>query len=96
MEQAHARRGDPDTSHEAAAAISPHLSDVQCEVLAFARGRGAQGFTDLDLSAHFDDAGSTHRSRRRELVDEGLIEDSGERWRPPEGGRRHIIWRIRP
>lgn len=91
--QAHARRDDPDTSHEAAAAVSPLLNEVQRAVLAFAKRRGRDGFTDPELSAYFSCDGSTYRSRRAELVADGLIEDSGDRRRPEEGGRRFIVWR---
>ena len=92
--EAHARRDDIDTSHEAAEAVTPHIRELQARVLAFAKDRGAAGFTDVDLNRHFGTGLSTYRTRRSELVDKGLIEDSGERVRAGESGRRHALWRI--
>jgi hypothetical protein len=90
--EAHARHRDPDTSHEAARSISPRLRELQEKVLAFAADR-PDGFTDVDLNRHFDTHGSTYRTRRSELVDQGLIRDSGER-KTLGSGRRHVIWQI--
>lgn len=84
------RHRDPDTSREAAGAVALELSRIQNEVLAYARGKGFAGFTDKDLVRHFDDDGSTYRSRRAELVERGLLMDSGNR--RLIGRRRHVIW----
>jgi hypothetical protein len=91
---AHARRGDPDTSHAAAKEVTPHVRGVQKAVLAYAALCGWAGFTDLDLASHFQSQSSSYRSRRAELVDQGLIEDSGERRTVAGGTRRHAVWRI--
>jgi hypothetical protein len=87
---AFARSSDPSTSHDAAAELTPKLRKIQADVLAFAARR--RGFTDPQLGEHFNDYGSTHRSRRAELVDLGLIEDSGIRL--GEKGHKHTVWRI--
>lgn len=91
---AFARRDDPDTSHEAAREVSPHIRKVRLEVLEYAESCGRAGFTDAAMSAHFATHSSTYRTRRAELVDLGMIEDSGERVTLPDSGRRHAVWRI--
>jgi hypothetical protein len=87
---AHARRGNPDTSREAAEQITPRIRQLQAEVLRFAAG--VRGFTDVELSDYFDARSSTYRTRRAGLVALGLIEDSGNR--VGDKGRRHAVWRI--
>lgn len=90
--QAHARISDPDTSHAAAKAVTPDITRKQKAVMAFARSRHPSGFTDVELEEHFHDAGSTYRTRRRELVDLGELRDSGERIRHAGDTRRRIVW----
>jgi len=92
--QAHARRSDPITSHDAARAISPLLSPIQRDVLRFAAIKGTSGFDDTELQFYFADDGSSHRTRRAELTEEGMIRDTGRKIRY-EGDRCHrIIWAI--
>lgn len=85
------RRTDPETSRMAAEEVVPKLRKLQAEVLAFAQGCGFVGFTDLDLAKHFNNAGSTYRTRRAELVRLGLIEDSAKM--KIQKGRAHTVWR---
>ena len=85
------RRTDPQTSRMAAEEVVPKLRTLQRQVLAFAQGCGFIGFTDLDLAKHFNNAGSTYRTRRAELVRLGLVEDSGKM--RGQKGRAHTIWR---
>lgn len=94
--EAHARRLDPGTSHAAAEAITPSLPHKQAKVLRFAERMGAAGFTDLAMQDNFADHSSTYRSRRAELCEAGLIEDSGYRQQPKGRGRLYIVWRITP
>jgi hypothetical protein len=54
---------------------------------------GTQGFTDVDMCSYFQNNGSTYRTRRSELVDKGLIVDTGERMTLPSK-RRAIIWML--
>lgn len=91
---AHARRCDPDTSHAAAAEISLSLRKLQAAVLSYAFQCGSTGFTDPQLNDHFGTHSSTYRTRRAELVDYGLIADTGERPKLGGGGRCHAVWRI--
>ncbi len=76
-ETAHARRTDPDTSHEAAAAASVNIRRSQREVLTIFTRFG--DMTDIDLVRRAGDLGSRQstsglRTRRSELVTQGRIE----------------------
>lgn len=91
---AHARRTDPDTSHEAAHALT---SDVvrrsQQIVLAALHNMGPS--TDRDLyeqsaSVRHYCSLSGARTRRKELVVLGKVRDTG--LRRMIGKRRHIVW----
>ncbi len=95
MIEAHARHTDPRTSHQAARAMTPELTDIQKRVLAFAKRCGGRGFTDLELEEEFHDHGATFRTRRRELVDMRMIRDSGQTTRYAGDRRHRIIWVIR-
>lgn len=89
---AHARRTDPVTSHEAAASIEPDR---------MARGQQAiydalvilGPMTDEELyptvRSHLSPSGA--RTRRAELVDVGRVRDSGVK-RLLASGRRAIVW----
>lgn len=93
--QAHARANDPATSHAAAAAISPGLTDIQAQVAAYAKRRGEAGFTDAEMADDFGDQSSTLRTRRSELTDQGLIVDTGQTRTHGESDRRRIVWAYR-
>jgi hypothetical protein len=99
---AHARRTDPDTSHEAAASITiDTMSKSQFAVLTVIRAFGPLADHELDatyekLRARGDEglpmqSPSGIRTRRRELYDAGLIEPAGETTTPT--GRRALTWR---
>lgn len=92
--EAHARRDDPETSHEAAKVISPKVKELQKRVLAYAAGDGRDGFTDRDLEAYMGDSGSTYRTRRAELTKLGLIESTGEKRYYPPKNHGHLVWRV--
>lgn len=91
---AHARRSDPDTSRMAASEVTPSLRELQAMVLGYAFQCGSPGFTDPAMNEHFDTHSSTYRTRRSELVDYGLVEDTGERLKMGDKGRCHAVWRI--
>lgn len=90
---AHARWSDPDTSHAAAGEITLSLRPLQAQVLAYAFAKGDRGFSDPEMSLDFESLSSTYRTRRAELVDYGLIADTGERLKVGKG-RCHAVWRI--
>lgn len=89
-----ARRTDPATSHAAAGTVA-HLRHNQQIILTLLRLEGGQ--TDEELLLLWNDriaeriSPSGLRTRRSELVDMGLVRDSGDR-RPLESGRIAIVW----
>lgn len=87
-----ARRQDPSTSYEAANGVMLKLRPLQQKVMAELKAVGAEGLTDYELEARCGSHGSTFRTRRSELVDVGLVRDSG-RVRYIQGHKR-IVWVI--
>lgn len=91
---ARARRTDPGTSHEAAASVR-RITETHSRLLALLAEQGPM--TDEEISAAWAGSGlppaspSGLRSRRAELVDRGLIVDSGST-RTTASGRRTIVW----
>jgi hypothetical protein len=98
--QAHARTTDPGTSHEAAASLSaPRVRKTQLRLLVIL-ATADDPVDDTELAATYTRtwpgeyvSPSGLRTRRSELVDLGLVEDSGERVRLTSG-RRAVLWRI--
>lgn len=101
---AHARRTDPDTSHAAAASITEdQLRASQAAVLELFRAFDDVGATDQKVARHYEarrkragwpsQSASGLRTRRKELVDAGFLEDSGYR-ETLESGRKSIVWRV--
>jgi hypothetical protein len=90
--EAHARRTDPDTSHEAAAAVTPDLRELQAKVENFARSCGLEGFTDAEMEHWLKETGSTLRTRRSELTARNIVLDSGLRRTFGDSPRRRIVW----
>jgi hypothetical protein len=94
-----ARSTDPETSHDAAASID-HLRDRQMSVLTVLWDWGPM--TDTDLVERYEglareeliprQAPSGIRTRRKELVDLGLVSNSGARQKLASG-RWAIVWR---
>ncbi|ADL71023.1 hypothetical protein SEQ_HALENA_58 [Mycobacterium phage Halena] len=97
---AKARRTDPATSHAAAASINPKKLRQSQQAILKVMGRFRNGATDQDIARYYGFSGwaetlpqspSGLRTRRAELVDLGLVVDSGERKRLPSG-RKAIVW----
>lgn len=91
--RARARSTDPGTSHEAAASVGD-LTEAQQKVLEIITEHPR---TDEEIYAVVVARGiqmsvSGTRTRRSELVDAGLVEDSGQR-KMTSAGRRTIVWR---
>ena len=89
-----ARRTDPATSHAAAHSVA-HLRHNQRVILTLLQLDGPM--TDEELLYLWNDriaeriSPSGLRTRRCELVDMGMVRDSGDR-RPLESGRMAIVW----
>lgn len=96
LQQAHARRTDPSTSHAAAAAVQD-LSAQQSLVLKVLREIGPS--TDEALADYWqtNDVSSISpsglRTRRRELVEHGLVEDTGQ-LALTVAGHSSIVWAV--
>lgn len=84
-----ARRFDPSTSHRAADGIVHKLRPIQIKVLEQLKA-APDGLTDYELEELCGSHGSTFRSRRAELVEAGLVADSG-RIKHLAGSNR-IVW----
>ena len=80
------RNDHPDTSHDAARAIGIVMSRKQKSVYVAILDAGAAGMTDEQIQAATGMNPSTQRPRRVELVERGLIVDSGRK-RPTASGR---------
>jgi hypothetical protein len=88
------RQDATDTSIEAAESIIPALPKLQAAVLAYAKMMGKHGFTDEQMNQYFNTYKSSYRARRAELVEKGLIEDSGIR-EIQANNRSMILWKIK-
>ena len=95
--RAKARHSDPDTSHDAARSLSAgKLRASQKAVLGHFRKFGPMTDTDLvNVYVGSPQSRSGLRTRRSELVDRGLVEDTGARKKLPTG-RNAIVWRATP
>jgi hypothetical protein len=88
----HARTTDPETSHEAARSVT-NITPLKREILQ----KLMTPMTDKDLyallftSSHLIVTESGVRSRRAELVQAGLVRDTGERHKLTSG-RLAIVW----
>jgi hypothetical protein len=91
------RAADPDTSrHAASLQTDDKRTALQQEIERWALGQGPDGFTDWDLVRAFPmHAGSTVRTRRHELAEQGWLADSNRRRLASmerEQRRLAIIW----
>lgn len=90
------RKGDPWTSHAAAARIAPTLTHKQLRVLSVHR-QHPEGLTNFELEKLFGSHGSTWRTRVRELVEFGLVANSGRTRRNADAQdprAQRVIWQI--
>jgi hypothetical protein len=93
--KANARRTDPDTSHEAAASFSEkRLTAIQGDVLSFFRQVRRATDEELERVLLVKYPGfSTLRKRRTDLLQMGLLRDSGQRKRNASG-HNMILWEL--
>lgn len=80
-----------ETSKAAALAIAPRLNALQQRVLAKIKAAGTFGATDEELQGWLNLNPSTERPRRIELVEKGLVVDSGTT-RKTRSGRLAVVW----
>ena len=86
------RPTNPDTSRQAAARMTAQrTTEIQRAILTFMSVYPG-GVTDLDIQRHFNDQGSTYRTRRAELVIQGRVKDSGRRM--TQLARKRILWEL--
>jgi len=85
------RTTDPSTSKAAAASLPEgRIRHSQEQVLAVLR-RGPATDSELVVALAGEQSPSGVRTRRKELVEKGLVRDSGDRVRLPSG-RQSIVW----
>jgi hypothetical protein len=84
------RRSDPITSFEAGVRVLPRLKEIQSKVYWYLRSIGPHGLADWEIENHFGDHGATYRTRRAELVDLGLVRDTGRT--RTINGRKRKVW----
>jgi hypothetical protein len=90
---AKARRTDPETSHEAADSVTNVTLTQEYILKALKRPRNdtqlIEAYRGYKTAPRASESGI--RSRRAELVDAGLVDDSGNRVKMPSG-RFSIVW----
>lgn len=96
---AHARRTDPQTSHDAARSIrASRMVEVQDRILFLLHLHG--GLTQDAVIEGYRmrwgsrDSDSSIRTRLSELCDAGKVRDSGIRKSLPKTGRTAILWEL--
>ena len=83
--------GTAETSREARKSIRPHMSEQQRRVYCWALLMTSSGFTDDGAIAALKMNPSSFRPRRGELVEVGMLKDSGQR-RKTASGRSAVVW----
>ena len=91
-EQPPVRRDHPQTSRDAADSVAESAASMRGRLLTWLRCRGTAGATDEEMQVGLAMNPSTQRPRRGELVEKGLVVDSGETY-PTTSGRRAIVWK---
>jgi hypothetical protein len=92
FDQAHARKTDPVTSHEAAEAITPLLNKVEQGIYDALCSFLPKGATSDEISEASKIQYRTVTPRLKPMCKKGFVVDSGEHKRG-DSGRRQIIWR---
>lgn len=82
-----------DTSRSAARNIESSASTLRAKVYRFLSVSGEYGATDEELQIALEMNPSTQRPRRIELVEKGLVKDSG-RVRKTRSKRNAVVWTV--
>lgn len=89
---AYVRNDASDTSKEAAAFVLPRSGTQRARVYEYIKSRGDFGATDEEIETDLEMVATRScRPRRKELVDAGLVKDSGQR-RITTSGVNAIVW----
>ena len=88
-----ARSTDPHTSFEAAAQMLPDLNKYQRAVYEAFEAIYPYGMTNLDLENKFNNHKSTYRARTPELVEMGLLVDTGQV--KFQDRRNRVVWALK-
>lgn len=80
-----------DTSLDAALSVAADVPNLRDRVLACLLAH-PDGLTDEEMQAALSMNPNTQRPRRVELIEAGLVEDSGAR-RLTVAGRKAVVWR---
>lgn len=92
VDDPYARPGATPTSNAAAVKVLPKTGTQRRAIFdALVSAAHAGGATDPELSRHLGLSGNSVRPRRGELVEMGLVEDSGRT--RLYAGNPHIVWR---
>ena len=84
---------DPtDTQIEAAEEVLPSTSRQRAKVANYIESQGDDGATDTEIQKALDLRPNSERPRRRELVQDGDVCDSGVRRPALDTGRNSIVW----
>jgi hypothetical protein len=83
------------TSIAAAEEIQADAATLRVHVHAYIKAMGEHGCTDEEGITALEMNPSTYRPRRVELVQRGLIVDSGK-VRKTVSGRNAVVWRVKP
>lgn len=92
MPDALARHTDPATAHEAAAAVTPRVPELQRRVLDALAELGPS--TSHEIAEHLDLPLISVSPRLRPLCNRGLVIEAG--FRKPAHGPRRILWALMP
>jgi predicted ArsR family transcriptional regulator len=87
------RTTDPETSRAAAVVNLPNSGAQRRAVFEELRRAGGDGRTDYELGFALDILRTSAGKRRKELVEQGLVEATDER-RETDTGSRAIVWRL--
>lgn len=80
-----------DTSRSAARQIESQAESLRGKVYRFLKECPHYGATDEELQSILNMEANTQRPRRVELVDKGLVYDSGKK-RKTKSGRSAVVW----
>lgn len=82
---------ESETSRLAAEAIKPNAGTLRAMVYDYIKSRGESGATDAEMQDALDMRPQTQTPRRIELLQAGLIKNSGAH-RPTPRGRKASVW----